>query len=233
MGESEAVEQMVELSEGEPHPVDLLVNLVNAESGGAARRTVGSDQAIAEENPPVPTPPPPAPRESPRIEEVPAAARALAAQPSDDAAQELSGLLRAIRAVRSALPVVQKLLPLLDGNVLAAIANVLTPRPQALPAQKAVDTAPLESSLADLKGQHQELRSRVQEQSASLQRITEQLEQVRGIADRNNDDLEGLVEELKAAGKKMNIVAFLGFALLAASIALNVVLYLQVHHLLP
>ena len=42
-----------------------------------------------------------------------------------------------------------------------------------------------------------------------------------------------LVYELKAAGKRMNIVAFLAFALLAASIALNVVLYLQIHRLLP
>jgi hypothetical protein len=230
MGEPEAVEQKVELNEGEPHPADMLVSLLNSESG--ARRTVASAQSTADESPAaLPTPAPPV--ETPRIEEVPPAARALAAQPSDETTQELSGLLRALRALRSAMPVVQRLLPLLDGNVLAAIANVLAPRPQAPQAQKTVDTAPLESSLADLKTQHQELRNRVQEQSASVQRIAEQLERLNEVSDRNSAELEELVEELRVAGKKMNIVAFLAFALLAASIALNVVLYLQIHHLLP
>ncbi len=235
MGEPEAIDDKIELSEGEPHPAEMLASLLKGESG-AARWPIGSAQATGEETAatqPAPSAPPPARMETPRIEEVPPAARALAAQHADETAQELSGLLRTIRAFRSALPLVQRLLPLLDGNVVAAITNVLAPRPQAAPAQKPVDMAPMESSLAELKAQHQELRNRVQEQGTSMQRITDQMERVRELTDRNSDELEELVEELKAAGKKMNIVAFLAFALLAASIALNVVLYLQFHHLMP
>jgi hypothetical protein len=230
MGESQAIEEKVELGEGEPHPADLLASLVNADSISGARRTAGPPQTTSEGGPVAP--PTPLGGNPPRIEEVPAAARALAAQPTDDA-EELSGLLRAIRAFRSALPLLQKLLPLLDGNVVTAISNVLAPRPQAQPAQKPVDTAPMENSLADLKTQQQELRNRLQEQGTSLQRIGEQMERLREVTDRNSDELGDLVEELKAAGRKMNIVAFLAFALLAGSIALNVVLYLQIHHLLP
>jgi hypothetical protein len=229
MSEPQIAEQKIELSEGEPHPAEMLASLLKAESGGGARRTVASAQAIAEDSTAAP-PAPPSPLEIPRIEEVPAAARALAAQPADENAEELSGLLRAIRAVRSALPLVQRLLPLLDGNVIAAITNVLAPRPQA---QKAVDTAPLETGLAELKTQQNELHSKVQEQNASLQRLAEQLDKVRDATDRNTDEQTELINELKAAGQKMNIIAFLGFALLAASIALNVILYLQIHHQLP
>jgi len=232
MGEPEAMEQPIELGEGEPHPADMLVSLLNSEIRGGARRTAGAAHSAVEESlakPPAPTPP----MDPPRIEEVPPAARALAAQPTDEASQELSVLLRAIRSVRSALPFVQRLLPLLDGNVVAAITNVLAPRPQAQQAQKPVDTAPLENALAELKTQQKEMQSKVQEQTASMQRLTEQVDKIRDATERNTDEQTELIEELKAAGNKMNIIAFLGFALLAASIALNVILYLQLHHQLP
>lgn len=233
MGEPEVAEQSIELSEGEPHPADILASLLKAESGAGKRRTVGSSQSIAEESPTAPAAHVPLPVEIPRIEEVPAAARALAAQPSGETEQELSVLLRTLRTLRSALPLLQGLLPLLDGNVIGAITNVLAPRSQAPQPQKPVDTAPLENGLAELKAQHQELRNRIQEQTASMQRIGEQMERLRETTDRNGDELGELIDELKTAGRKMNIVAFLAFALLAGSIALNVVLYLQIHHLLP
>jgi len=234
-GEPEAAEENIELSEGEPHPADILASLLKAESGAGKRRTVGSAQSIVEEGPAPPVAPAPLPVEIPRIEEVPAAARALAAQPSGETEQELSVLLRTLRTLRSALPLLQGLLPLLDGNVLGAITNVLAPRAQAPhpQPQKPVDTTPLENGLAELKAQHQELRNRIQEQTASMQRIGEQMERLRETTDRNGDELGELIDELKTAGRKMNIVAFLAFALLAGSIALNVVLYLQIHHLLP
>jgi hypothetical protein len=232
MGEPEIAEEKIELSEGEPHPAEMLATLLKAESGGGARRTLAPAPAIVEESPAT-APSPVLPVEIPRIEEVPAAARALAAQPAEENQEELSGLLRAIRSIRSALPLVQRLLPLLDGNVIAAITNILAPRPQTPQAQKAVDTAPLENGLTELKAQQKDLQSKVQEQSASLQRLAEVLDRVREAIDGNTDDQTELIEELKTAGKKMNIIAFLGFALLAASIALNVVLYLQIHHMLP
>ena len=59
---------------------------------------------------------------------------------------------RAMNAFRAVMPVVQRLLPLLEGNVLTAISNVLTPRPQAPPPAPKVDLAPLESSLTELHG---------------------------------------------------------------------------------
>ncbi|MGB6687520.1 MAG: hypothetical protein WBE76_06735, partial [Terracidiphilus sp.] len=145
-----------------------------------------------------------------------------------------SSLLRAVQAVRSAWPFIQRLLPLLDGNVITTVTNLLTPRPAApSPPAKPVDIAPLEGGIAELKAQQRELRGIIVDQDSAVKRLVEQLALVREATDRNTTEQQDLIDELKAAGRKLNIVAFLAFALLAASIALSVVLYLQIHRLLP
>jgi len=218
-------------SEGEPHPVDLLARLMKSEASAGARPVpvaAPNDTNLA------------APHlvtasESHRPEPIPAAARALAAPPGGEEANDPTALQRTLGAIRSALPVLQRLLPLLDGNILAALAGMLTlpqaqPQPQPKPT---VDLSPVETRLADLKTQHQELRGQILTQDVSLKKLAEQMEQVREASDRYALEQEELVYELKASGKRMNVVAFLAFALLAGSIALNVVLYLQIHRLLP
>lgn len=231
MSEPEPVDRKDDLDlqiegEGEPHPAELLVSLLKADTGGA-RRTAGSPATAVEiSQPPVA----PGPQ---RIEEVQPAARALAAQPAAAQEPDSSSLLRAVQAVRSAWPYIQRLLPLLDGNVITAVTNLLTPRQAAPPPAKPVDIAPLESGIAELKAQHRELRGIIVDQDSAVKRLVEQLELVRQATDQNTSEQQDLIDELKAAGRKLNIVAFLAFALLAASIALNVVLYLQIHRLLP
>ena len=212
--------------EGEPHPAELLVSLVNADTGGA-RRSGGAPTAAVDGSQ---SPIPPGPQ---KIEELQPGARAFAAQPAAAQEPDVSGLLRAVQALRAAWPFVQRLLPLLDGNVLTAVANLLAPRPVAPSPAKPVDIAPLESGISELKAQHRELRGIILDQDSAVKRLVEQLEQVREATDRNTSEQQDLIDELKAAGRKLNIVAFLAFALLAASIALNVVLYLQIHRLLP
>ena len=68
------------------------------------------------------------------------------ALPASTASDEASGLGRALNAIRAALPVAQRLLPLLDGNVVAAVLNLLSPHhhPTPSPAPK-VDLAPVEN----------------------------------------------------------------------------------------
>jgi hypothetical protein len=53
--------------------------------------------------------------------------------PGSTSGGEPSGAQRAMNLFRAVMPLVQRLLPLLEGNVLTAISNVLTPRPQAPP----------------------------------------------------------------------------------------------------
>ncbi len=149
-------------------------------------------------------------------------------------AMQGTGLERAIGALRLALPFVQKVLPILDGNLGAAVSNILTPRPQApppLPAQ--VDLEPIENSLADLRTQHRDLRMQVGEQVTSLKRVEDQLEMVREATDRNTLEQQELLEDLKTVGNKVNIFALIALALLGISIFINLILFLHIRRVLP
>lgn len=145
-----------------------------------------------------------------------------------------NGLDRAISALRMAIPFVQKILPLLDGNIGTAVSNILTsthqpPQPQMPP----VDLEPIEHSLADLRTQHRDLRVQLGEQNTSLKRVEDQLEMVREATDRNTLEQQELLEDLKAVGNKVNVFAVFALALLAVSILVNVILYLHIRRVLP
>ncbi len=97
-----------------------------------------------------------------------------------------TGVQRTISAIRAALPWVQKILPLLDGNIGSAVSNMLAPHhhPQP-PAAAGEPDAPGRRPGGDSEREHrpadaaQELRGAIQEQNASLKRVEDQLEMVR------------------------------------------------------
>jgi hypothetical protein len=153
--------------------------------------------------------------------------------PGSTSAEEPSGMQRAMNAIRTVMPVVQRLLPLLEGNVLTAISNVLTPRPQAPPPAPKVDLAPLESSLTELQTQHRGLRDQVIEQNATLKRVEDQLEFVREATDRNTLEQQELLEDLKLFSRKVKIFAAIGIAMLVIGIVLNLLLFLHIQRVLP
>jgi len=167
---------------------------------------------------------------------VPPPGRALASQPeaafSGD--QPSSGLQRAVNALRMALPLVQRVIPMLEGNVANTVAKVLAqhPHPQT-PPPPPVNLVPLENGLAELQAEHRELRNQVIEQNSSLKRVEDQLDMVREATDRNTLEQQELLEDLKSVGNKVNIVALVGLGLLAASILLNLILYLHIQRVLP
>jgi hypothetical protein len=145
-----------------------------------------------------------------------------------------SGIQRAVNAFRAALPFVQRILPLLDGNIGTAVSNVLGPHHHpAPPPPPPVNLAPITESLAELQTQHRDLRDQVVEQNTSLKRVEDQLGMVREATDRNTLEQQELMEDLKAVGNKVNLVAIVAIVLLAASLALNVLLYLHVRRVLP
>jgi hypothetical protein len=163
---------------------------------------------------------------------VPPPRRALA-HSSASAGEQPSGFQRAMNALRLTLPLIQRVLPLLDGNVGTAVSNLLNPHLQAPPPPPPVDLAPIEDGLAELKIQHRELRNRVVEQSSSLKRVEDQLQMVREATDRNKLEQQELLVDLKAVGKKVNLFAYFALSLLGLSVLLNVILYLQIRHILP
>jgi hypothetical protein len=137
------------------------------------------------------------------------------------------------RAFSQAMPYLQKLLPILDGNIATAMANLMAARPPAPPPAPVVNLEPLEDGLAALQIQQRDLRAEVIEQNSSLKRVEDQLEMVREATDRNTLEQQELMEDLKAVGGKVNFVAIIALVLLAASIALNVALYLHISRVLP
>lgn len=141
-----------------------------------------------------------------------------------------SSLQRAVNGVRAAWPFVQKILPLLDGQVVTAVSNLLTPhQPQAA----RVNLAPIESSLTDLKTRHGELSDQLTQQNASLKKVEDRLEMVREATDRNTLEQQELMADLKSVGRKVNVIAVLALLLLAGSVAINVLLFLHIKRVLP
>jgi uncharacterized protein YlxW (UPF0749 family) len=153
------------------------------------------------------------------------------ALPGGAPGEDSSGVQRAVNAFRMILPLVQRLLPLIDGNIATAVTNLLTQRPHP-PAPK-VDLAPLEDSLAELQTQHRNLRDQVMEQNNSLKRVEDQLEMVREATDRNTLEQQELLEDLKTFSNKVKVVGVIGIGLLAIGFLLNLILFLHIQRVLP
>ena len=144
------------------------------------------------------------------------------------------GMQRAMGVLKQAMPFVQKLLPLLDGNIATVVANLFANRTHNItPAAPPVDLTPLQNQLTQLHEQHQDLRTQIIEQNSSLKRVEDQLDMVREATDRNTLEQQELIEDLKAVGNKVNLFALLLFAMLIVSLVLNVMLFLHIKQVFP
>jgi hypothetical protein len=171
---------------------------------------------------------PPEPGETRRVMPMPPSPRAPGRPAAAaDPPERPTAMQRAMHGIRSALPLVQKVLPLLDGQILTAISNLLGPH-VAHPAPPA-DFTHLEGDLAEVRTRHIELYGKVIEQSAALRRVADRLEKVHETAERNAQEHQELKESVEAVGRKANRFAILTLSLLAVSIAMNVFLFFHFH----
>ncbi len=152
-----------------------------------------------------------------------------------DSEAESPNVQRAASFLRTVIPFVQRLLPLLDGNIGSAVSNLLAPHPHAQPspAPVKVDLVPLEDGLAELRSQQHGLRLQVTEQNTSLKRVEDQLELVREATDRNTLEQQELLEDMKAFETRMKFVAFLVLALVAGGFLLTLAIFLHLRKVLP
>ena len=173
------------------------------------------------------------PQQAPGLPQQP---QPLPAAPPDD--EPRNGLQRAVAAVKAALPFFQKLLPLLDGNVVTAVTSLLTPmmtqqvRHTPPPPPVKIDLEPMERGLAELRAGQRELHNPVADQVTAMKRVEDQLERVREATDRNTLEQQEMVEDLRAVGNRVSTLAIAGVVLLAVSLGLNIYLVLQLQHLL-
>ena len=148
-------------------------------------------------------------------------------------AEDSSGMQRAVNAIRMVLPLLQRLLPLIDGNIGAAVSSLLAARPHPPAPAPKIDLGPLEERAAELQTQYRNLRDQIAEQNTSLRRVEDQLEMVREATDRNTLEQQELLEDLKNFGNKVRVFAIIGIVLLAASFLLNLILFLHIQRVLP
>ena len=156
---------------------------------------------------------------------LPASRTALTTRPSSQTAKT-GGFGRALGAVRAALPVVQKLLPLLDGNIAFAAANFLAPQGQH------VDLVPLESALNKLQTEQRTMRGQILDQKTLLQQVENELATVKAATERNTADQRELAEHLLVTGRKLSRLTWILYALLALSIGFNILVLVRMAYIM-
>jgi hypothetical protein len=123
-----------------------------------------------------------------------------------------------------------------DSNLATTVSNILSPPPPPTPPPApapTVDLTPIKQGLIELQTQHRELRDQFVEQNSSLKRVEDKLEMVREATDRNTLEQQELLEDLKAVGGKVNLVALIAIGLLAFSVLVNLLLYMHIQRVLP
>ena len=134
--------------------------------------------------------------------------------------------------MKQAVPFVQKLLPLLDGQIATAVANLVTHRPQTPPPPR-LDLQPIENRLAELHLQQANFKDQLADHSTAFKRVEDQLEMVREATDRNTLEQQELIEDLRAMSGRVNLLALLFLGLLGISVLLNIFLFLHIQRVMP
>jgi len=131
-------------------------------------------------------------------------------------------------AIRTLIPIVQKVLPLLDGNVALAVANLLVPRLQA----PTVDMRPVEDAVAAMRAELTGVHEGITAHETALSRMGEQLESLKDSLERSAANQKELADDLHRVQKRITVLAVAGLILLVASIAANAVLLVRVGQIL-
>ncbi len=126
-------------------------------------------------------------------------------------------------------PIVQKVLPLLEGNVAMVVTNLLaSSRPEA----PRVDLEPLESALTRMRKEHIDLRLGVADQNAAIKRVADQVESMKGAVERAGAETKALGGDVQELRNRVNVFAWIGLILLLLSVVMNIVLFEQVRQLI-
>jgi len=140
--------------------------------------------------------------------------------------QKPSGFGRAVGVVRAALPVVQKLLPLLEGNIAFAAANFLAPQGQH------VDLVPLESAVGRLQAEQRTQRGQIIDQKILLEQVETELATVKAVTEQNAAHQRELAEHLLVTSKKLSRFTWIIVGLLTLSIAFNILILVRMAYIL-
>jgi hypothetical protein len=208
----------------------IVMHSIDPWGPGPTRPTAkGAEERTAESQPPTPPNSKTAPKQNHASPEqsskanVPPAG-ALATQKPH--LERPSAFTRALSAAKVVLPVVQKVLPLLEGNVATVAANLLAPNP------RSVDLEPVRSAIGKLQADQRTLRNEVADQKATLTAIEEDLSTIKEGLDRNTTEIRELAESQLNLRRRLTRLTWMIFILLALSIGFTTLVCIRLAYIL-
>lgn len=153
---------------------------------------------------------------------------ALAIEESDPAPIEepRKGLLGLMGRVRSTLPFIARVLPLLDSGIATALAPVtsaLAPQPQN-------NSKAIERSVSEMQAAQRDLRTHVQNQTLQLKRVEEQLVRIREEVDHNNRENHDQIEQIRSTTGTLKGIGIAGIILLLAVLGIQGWILFRLYH---
>ena len=136
-------------------------------------------------------------------------------------------LERAVGLARTMLPIVGNLLPLLEGNVAGAAANLIANRqgPQ-------VDLKPMEEAIAKLQSDQRALTFHTGEQKRAIRRIEDEFATLQEAVQKHAADQAELAEQLVKLAKRTSTFMRLVTILLVVSILFSALLVVRIAYLM-
>jgi hypothetical protein len=136
-------------------------------------------------------------------------------------------LERAVGIARTMLPLVGNLLPLLEGNVAGAAANLIANRrgPE-------VDLKPMQEALAKLQADQRALTFHTSEQKRAIRRIEDEFASLQEAVQKHATDQAELAEQLVKLAKRTSSFMRLVTILLTVSILFSALLVIRIAYLI-
>jgi hypothetical protein len=134
---------------------------------------------------------------------------------------------RAVSVAKTVLPLVGKLLPLLEGNVVSAASNLLSNRPL-----HEVNLKPLEDSIARMQADQRALAFHTSEQKQALRRLEDDFAALQEAVQKNAADQAELIEGVTKLAKRTSSFMRLVVILLVASILFTALLCVRIAYII-
>lgn len=103
---------------------------------------------------------------------------------------------QAVGVAKAVLPLVGKMLPLLEGNVVGAASNLLAPRPVE------VDLKPVEEAIARLQADQRAVTFHTTEQKRALRRLQDEFDALQELVQKNAEQQAELAEHVLKLSKR-------------------------------
>jgi hypothetical protein len=141
--------------------------------------------------------------------------------------QKSSGFDRAIGFAKVVIPLVGKMLPLLEGNVVSAASNLLSNRPM-----QEVNLKPLEDSIARLQADQRALTFHTSEQKRALHHLEDEFAAVQEAVQKSAADQAELIEGVAKLAKRTSSFMRLVIILLLASMLFTALLCIRIAYII-